>query len=110
MGGSDLGCVVGRGGGDGGRSGSDMAPRGAALGLRFKGGRAFAEEFGLTAVVSGSAYALPACRPTEAAVIAEVRVGHGGPRIAKPTRRKPRIVVRKLVLAYFTDGIQKYTQ
>ncbi|CBJ28759.1 hypothetical protein Esi_0119_0081 [Ectocarpus siliculosus] len=59
-GGSDLGGV-GRGGGDGGRSGSDIVPRRTALGLRFEGGTAFAREFGLTTVVGGSIGALPAC-------------------------------------------------
>ncbi|CAM9401236.1 unnamed protein product [Ectocarpus sp. 8 AP-2014] len=52
-GGSDLGCV-GRGGSDGGRSGPDIVPRRAALGLRFEGGRAFAEEFGLTMVLASA--------------------------------------------------------
>ncbi|CAM9935619.1 unnamed protein product [Ectocarpus sp. 4 AP-2014] len=53
VGGSDLGCV-GRGGSDGGRSGSDKVPRRAALGLPFEGGRAFAEEFGLTTVLASA--------------------------------------------------------
>ncbi|CAM9953629.1 unnamed protein product, partial [Ectocarpus sp. 13 AM-2016] len=53
VGGSDLGCV-GRGGSDGGRSGSDIVLRKAALGLRFEGGRAFAEEFGLTTVLASA--------------------------------------------------------
>ncbi|CAM9397299.1 unnamed protein product [Ectocarpus fasciculatus] len=53
MGGSDPGCV-GRGGSGGGRSRSDMAPRGTALGLRFAGGMAFAEEFGLTAALANA--------------------------------------------------------
>ncbi|CAN0183327.1 unnamed protein product [Ectocarpus sp. 6 AP-2014] len=52
-GGSDLGCV-GRGGSDGGRSGSDIVPRRTALGLRFEGGRAFAGEFGLTTVLASA--------------------------------------------------------
>ncbi|CAM9451967.1 unnamed protein product, partial [Ectocarpus sp. 12 AP-2014] len=53
VGGSDLGCV-GRGGSDRRRSGSDIVPRKAALGLRFEGGKAFAEEFGLTTVLASA--------------------------------------------------------